>query len=309
MKIGFFGTPEIASFCLERLMDEHEILFVVCSEDKPAGRNRHIQICAAKDAALCHNIPFLHPVKLRDPEFIDLLRSQDADIFVVVAYGRIIPAEIIAIPRFRIINLHPSLLPRYRGAAPVQWSLINGETVSGITVQDLALEVDSGDIILQETFPVGPDVTAGELYQEILPRGAGMLLEALRQIEQGAAVYQPQDHTAATFCGKIDRETAHIDWTRPAASIHNLVRGLNPRPGTWTTFRGMTMKIWRTAVAEGPEQGLAPGECIKYNKRLVVGTGEGFLEIREIQPETKKIMDGISFLNGHRIAGTGECFH
>lgn len=304
MRIGFFGTPEIAAYCLGRLRENHEIAFVVTGEDKPAGRHQQVQISPVKKLALEGNITLYQPSALNDPLLPDMLRERGADIFVVVAYGKLIPAAVFTIPPLRTINLHPSLLPRYRGAAPIPWVLINGERMTGVSVQIINERLDAGDIVQQKVLEVPPDMTAGELYEIVLPLGASLVLESLELLSTGKALPAQQDESEATFCGKIDRTTATIDWSGSSRTIHNLVRGLNPRPVAWTLFRGKNIKIWKTApVDESIGIQPAPGCLIAEKKRLFAGTGDGCIEILQLQPETKKIMDGLSFINGYRLTG------
>ncbi len=309
MKIGFFGTPEIAAYCLGELLNEFEVTFVVTGEDKERGRHLKVQDGPVKALAAEKGIPVYQPARLRDPEFIQAIAKHDADLYVVVAYGKIIPAEVFSRPRLKTINLHPSLLPKYRGAAPVQWALINGENETGITVQTINERLDAGDVLLQTRIPLDESMCAEDLYRIVLPEGARLLRETVRGLSAGAITPVAQNEDEATFCPKIDRDTAHIEWQLPAVRIHNLVRGLNPKPVAWTTFRGKNMKIWKTApcpdIAD-PRPG--PGELAVFQKkRLLAGTGDGVLEILQIQPETKKIMDGLSFINGYRLAA-GEKF-
>ncbi len=304
MRIGFFGTPGIASYVLEGLCSKFDVAFLVSPEDKKCGRNMKIQHCAAKETALCKEVPVLQPSSLKDPGFAEELRSYNADIFVVVAYGKLIPESIFNIPPLGTINLHPSLLPKYRGAAPIQWALINGDTETGVTVQIINKELDAGDIVLQEKLPINENMTADELYEEVLPLGADLVIRSIELLSSGKANLRKQDHKAATFCGKISRETACIDWNREALQIHNLVKGLNPRPVAWTTFRGCNMKIWATSVFREEEDGidLQPGELMVLNKkRLLAGTGRGILEIKKLQPENRKAMDALGFINGQRL--------
>jgi methionyl-tRNA formyltransferase len=303
MKIGFFGTPDIASYCLEELHRNHEIVFAVAPCDKPAGRNLQMQCCAAKEKALSFDIPILQPDSLRDPSFPGTLDSFDADIFVVVAYGKLIPRSVFDRPRLKTINLHPSLLPKYRGAAPIQWALINGEKETGVTVQLINEKMDAGDIIAQEKISVSEDMNAEDLYRAVLPVGARLLDQAINALASGTASPRVQDESQVSLCGKITHDTARIDWSSPAENIHNLVRGLNPRPVAWTTFRGQNLKIFRSAlftesIAEKPE----PGQVIRLGKkRLLAGTGRGPLEILELQLETKKRVDAQAFINGQRL--------
>lgn len=302
MKIGFFGTPDIAGYCFNRLKEEFEIVFLVAGDDKPAGRNLNMQCCPAKTIALEHSIPVFHPVKLTDQAFISDLRNADADLYVVVAYGRYIPAEVYTLPRLGTINLHPSLLPKYRGAAPIQWALINGEDETGITVQMINERLDAGDILLQKTISLSTDTTAGELYETVLPLGAEMLAEAVGLLQSGKAAPRMQNEDEATYCGKIDKELPRIKWENSARDIHNLVRGLNPRPGAWTEFRSMTLKIWKTRCFTEANPEAEPGRLmVLQKKRLLVGTGNGLLEILGLQPERKRTMDSLSFINGYRL--------
>jgi len=308
MRVGFFGTPEIASYVLQHICNIYEIAFLVSPEDKKCGRDMKIQECAAKEFATCRDIPVLQPKNLKDPELAELIKSYNADIFVVVAYGKLIPRSIFGMPRLGTINLHPSLLPKYRGAAPVQWALINGDSETGVTVQMINEELDAGDIVLQEKVEIDENISAGELYDIVFPIGAQLVTKSIEMLGNGEIVPVKQNHSEATHCGKIDKEMAMINWENNAAKIHNLVRGLNPKPVAWTTFRGHHMKIWRTAIFSGDAPSLKAGEIIKFHKKhLLAGTGNGTLEILEIQPENKKKMDGLSFINGYRLA-SGESF-
>ena len=304
MRVGFFGTPGIASYVLEKLCCRFDVVFLVAPEDKRCGRDLKLQNCAAKETALCHDVPVLQPKSLKDPEFAETLKGFGADIFIVVAYGRMIPPSVFNIPRCGTINLHPSLLPLYRGAAPVQWALINGETVTGVTVQMINEELDAGDIVLSRVIDLDENMTAGDLYDLVLPMGAELVIEAVELLGSGRTdVLKKQYHSRATYCGKIDTETARINWRSSAFEIHNLVRGLNPRPVAWSTFRGKHIKVWETRIFREKAPAPAPGEVAVFQKkRLIAGTGEGVLEIISIQPETKKRMDGAAFINGYRLA-------
>ncbi|HOK02163.1 MAG TPA: methionyl-tRNA formyltransferase [Spirochaetota bacterium] len=308
MKVGFFGTPDIAAYVLEFLCKKYEIVFLVASEDKPCGRDLKLSECPSKEIAKCKNIPVLQPSKLRSEEFINTLKAFGADIFVVVAYGRLIPPEVFTMPPLGTINLHPSLLPLYRGAAPVQWALLNGDKETGITVQMINEELDAGDIVLQEKLKVDENITRGELDEIIFPLGAELVAKAIDLLGSGKANLIKQDHSKATYCSKIDKETAHIKWSRTAQEIHNQVRALNPKPVAWTTFRGQHLKIWRSLIFREEKLSLNQGEILRYQKkRLLLGTGDGILEILELQPENKKKMDALAFINGYRLQ-EGESF-
>lgn len=303
MKVGFFGTPDIASFVLSRLCAEHEVVFLVAPEDKKCGRNLKLKNCSAKELALCENITVLQPGSLKNPEFIEEIKKYRADIFVVVAYGKLIPGSVFTLPELGTINLHPSLLPLYRGAAPVEWAIINGEKETGVTVQMINEKLDAGDIVLQEKIALNDTITSGELYELVMPVGGELVLRSIDLLSSGKAMLITQDHEKATYCPKVDRDTAKIDWGKGAVAIHNLVRGMNPKPAAWTTFRNMNMKIWRTLPFRDDAFELSPGRIMKYGKKhLLAGTGNGTIEILEIQPENKKRMDGLAFINGYRLA-------
>lgn len=303
MNIGFFGTPELAARVLAGLAEAHRVTFAVTAGDKRAGRNRELQFCPAKGEAMRLGIPVLQPESLRDQAFVDRIGEFEADAFVVVAYGSLIPRSVFGRPRLGTLNLHPSLLPLYRGAAPIQWCLINGETETGITVQLIDEKLDAGDIVVQEKVPVGPDTTAGDLLEAASSSGAGLICRALDLLAGGAAPVK-QDESRATYCGKIDRDTAVIDWRRRAVDIHNLVRGLNPKPVAFSHFRGEQVRIWRTAPLYGEVDAVPePGVLVRWQKkRLLAGTGNGFLEVLGLQPANKKVMDGGAFINGYRLS-------
>lgn len=311
MKLGFFGTPLIASYCMEALLKRHSVMFAVTPEDKPVGRSGKLVPPHLKETALKHNIPVFQPVTLKDADFIEKIKSFSADIYVVVAYGKLIPREIFDTPRFGTINLHPSLLPKYRGAAPIQWALINGESKTGVTVQLINEKMDAGDIVIQKQIVLDEMINAEQLYNAVLPIGAELLNEALKLFESGTASTVKQDESKASFCGKITRETAMIDWNNTSANIHNLVRGLSPKPAAWTSFRGMNFKIFSTSLFHESieiDRKAAAGELFIYQKkRLLAETEAGLLEILELQPEAKSKMTAAAFINGYRITA-GDCF-
>jgi methionyl-tRNA formyltransferase len=303
MKIGFFGTPEIAAQCLEYLAERFTVVFSVSCEDKPQGRNLRVCQTPVKDASIRLGIPVLQPASIKDPLFAKELAAYGADIFVVIAYGKIIPRAVFAQPRLGSINLHPSLLPLYRGAAPVEWAVRSGDAISGVTVQYINERLDAGDIVLQKEIAIGPDMTSGELFDTAIREGQVMLESAIRGLDDGSIYPVPQEESKATHCGKIMRETAHVDWNDSASSIHNLVRAFNPKPLAWSFFRGRNIHIIKTKIVHDDRLPLlAPGEIAVYaKKRLLCGTGTGCIEILELQPETKKAMDAVSFINGQRL--------
>lgn len=303
MNIGFFGTPELSARVLAGLAEAHRVSFVVTAEDKRAGRNRELQLCPAKSEAIRLGIPVLQPASLKEPAFLEEVNAYGADAFVVVAYGSLIPRSVFGQPPLGTLNLHPSLLPLYRGAAPIQWCLINGETETGITVQLINEKLDAGDIVVQEKMPVSADMTAGDLLEIASSAGAGLIGRALELLASGGMPVK-QDDSLATYCGKIDRDIAVIDWKKQPGEIHNLVRGLNPKPVAFSRFRGEQIRIWKTTPVFGEVPGSPePGLLVRYQKkRLLAGTGSGFLEILELQPANKKVMDAGAFINGYRLA-------
>ena len=308
IKVGFFGTPELARCCFMSLADKYEIVFAVTGKDKAKGRSLKVCCTPVKECADEKCIDVLQPDSLKDPEFENTLREYGADVFVVVAYGRLIPRNIFSMPRLGTINMHPSLLPKYRGAAPIPWALINGESESGISIQMIDEKLDSGDIIEQVRFDIDSEINSGELYDKILPQACSLVCGAIESLNLGKAVLHRQNHGDSSYCGKIDRNTAKIDFSKKSIQIHNLIRGLNPKPGAWCGFRKGTVKIWKTSISADPEfPALESGTLFKTGKkRLFVKTSDGALEILEIQPENKKIMTAVEFINGMRIEA-GEC--
>ncbi|MFH0976693.1 MAG: methionyl-tRNA formyltransferase [Spirochaetota bacterium] len=303
MKIGFFGTPEIAAYYLNMLHGKHEIVFAVTGEDKPKGRHGTPVFNEVKNAAVENDIPVLQPAKLLDNDFLKSIGNLKADIFVVVAYGKLIPPEIFTMPSLKTVNVHPSLLPKYRGAAPIQWALINGESETGVTIQYINEKLDAGDILTQKRIPLNTDISADDLTKIVLPVGLELLLEALAQLQSGKAMPVKQIEAEATYCGKINKETARINWSTGAEKIHNLVRGLNPKPTAWTMFREKNIKIYKTKIApDYKDAGLKQGYLKIIGKKLFVGTGNNILELLEVQPETKKVMNAASFINGYRLS-------
>jgi methionyl-tRNA formyltransferase len=303
MKIGFFGTPDIAARCLEYLAGRFDIVFAVSCEDKPRGRNLRVCETPVREAASRLGIPVLQPASIKDPSFAESLHPYEADIFVVVAYGKIIPRAVFAHPRLGSINLHPSLLPLYRGAAPVEWAIRSGETVSGVTVQCINERLDAGDIILQEKMDLGHEETAGEFFDRAVSRGAKMLEEAVLGLDAGTIQPQVQNEALATYCGKITKDGSRIGWDESSESIHNQIRAFNPTHIAWTTLRGKNIRVLRSSVPHGEGlPSLCRGELAVFaKKRLFTGTGNGLIEILELHPETKKVMDAVSFINGYRL--------
>lgn len=297
MKIIFMGTPDFAIPSLKKLTaSKHEILAVVTAPDKERGRGRKISFTPVKQFALDNKIPVLQPEKLKNnPGFVEELKSYNADLFVVVAF-RILPPEIFNIPTNGSFNLHASFLPKFRGAAPIQWALINGETETGLTTFKLAEKVDTGNIYLQRRFEIYPEDNFELLHDRLSIEGATLVLDTVDLIEFGNFVLYEQDDLLATPAPKITKETAHIDWKKPASDVHNLVRGLSPVPGAYFVFNDKIIKIYKTEVVEN--KNLKPGEFAHTKKELFVGCRENSLQILELQQEGKKRMGIEEFLRG-----------
>jgi methionyl-tRNA formyltransferase len=302
----FFGTPEWAVPSLDALLgSDWDVSAVVTNPDRPAGRGYELHASPVKQRALAAGLEVQQPEKVRDPGFQDWLAAAAPDVAVVVAYGKILPAVLLEIPRLGFVNVHFSLLPAYRGAAPVQRAVMNGDTTSGISIMVLTEGMDEGPVLATRTTEIDPDETAGELGERLAVIGAEALVEALDGYGSGELTPVEQDHDAATYAAKIANDEAEIDWTAAAGSIHNKVRGLSPAPGAWTTFRNKRVKIYRTRIVEGPS--LSPGGATLHSGRLVVGTGAGDLVLEEAQLAGKRRMGGADLANGLRPAG-GERF-
>ena len=306
MRIVFMGTPAFAVPSLRILLEnKYDIAAVVTVPDKPSGRGQQINESVVKQFAVQHNLNVLQPGKLKDADFQKKLQALNPDLCIVVAF-RILPPELYRLPKLGSFNLHASLLPKYRGAAPINWAIINGETETGVTTFFLEEHVDSGNIILQARVPIKPDETAGELYDNLAEIGAEIALHSVRLIEAGKVSLKSQDHSLATPAPKIFKDQCRIDWNKKNTEIHNFIRGVSPKPCAFTMYNGTLMNIVRTAVVP-PNKSAAAGEIIEAGKRLVVSTGDGAVEILEIQQEGKKKMLAADFLRGARI-NTGERF-
>lgn len=294
------GTPEFAVPTLKMLIEKHEVVMCVTKTDKPRGRKGNTLVMPpVKELALQYGIPVYQPEKANTDEFYDTLKNAGADIFVTCAYGKILPARVLEIPKYGCVNVHASLLPEYRGAAPLWHVVIDGKKESGITTMLTDAGMDTGDILRTDTVPIGPDMTMGELHDVLSELGPVTLEETLKDIENGTAVRTKQDGSRATYSPMVDRETGHIDWSRDALSIHNLVRGCNPTPVAYTTSDGQRMKIWRTKLIENESVNTEPGRIEIKGKTLTVFCGRGSLEVLEIQAEGSRMMTTGEYLNGH----------
>ncbi|HYQ85877.1 MAG TPA: methionyl-tRNA formyltransferase [Bacteroidota bacterium] len=300
MRIVFMGTPEFALPSLKILLEhEYPIAAVVTAPDKPAGRGLQVSGSPVKTFAQERKLDILQPEKLKEESFMASLRSLEPDLFVVVAF-RILPAEVFKIAKLGAFNLHASLLPKYRGAAPINWAIIKGERETGVTSFFLQETVDTGTIILQARVPIGENETAGELHDRLAEVGAEVVLHSVRLIESGKAVPKPQDDSLATPAPKILKDHTKIDWSKRAIEVHNLVRGLSPKPCAIAYHNQTLLKIYRTVVAKVNGAG-APGEILNAGDLLRVSTGDGVVEITEIQQEGKRKMAAGEFLRGYRL--------
>ena len=301
MKIVFMGTPDFAVEPLRALIREgHEIALVCTGADKPRGRGYELTPSPVKAAALEYGLEVIHP-DFRDAGTVESLRSLKADVFVVVAYGKILPAEVLSIPKFGCVNIHASLLPSYRGAAPIQWAVIDGRKETGITTMVMGEGLDTGDILMQYRTEISPDETGGSLFDRLSVMGGEAITDTLRRLEAGTAERTPQGETDTKYASMLKKEDGRIDWNRPAEETERLIRGLNPWPSAFTTMNGKLLKIWSAECAENLE-GRKPGQAVtEKGSALYVQTGEGSLKINELQPEGKKRMSADAFLRGYQL--------
>ena len=305
MRIVFMGTPEFAIPPLKALIANHQVVGVFSQPDRPVGRHHNkLQPTPVKECAQSHGIPVYQPEKLRDGTALATLRELDPELIVVAAYGRILPNDILALPPKGCINVHSSLLPKYRGAAPINWAILKGETETGVTIMHMASELDAGDIILQRATPISPEETAEMLYGRLAELGGKMILEAAAQIEAGTATRTPQDHTKATLAPMLSKEMSPVDWTRSAQEIFNQIRGLYPWPGASTDIiSGEPIKIWGAQVVE-KHTDAGPGAIIAASKQgidVACGELQHVLRILELQPPGGKRMTAAAYLAGHPI--------
>jgi methionyl-tRNA formyltransferase len=301
-RVVFFGTPEFAVPTLRALLDGPDrVVGVVCQPDKPAGRGQQLHAPPVKQLAEQHGVPVAQPVKLKTGEFPDLLRGWAADLAVVAAYGRILPAALLAMPRRACINVHASLLPKYRGAAPIQWALRRGEAVTGVTIMCMNERMDEGDILLQRATPILPGETYGGLQARLAELGAVALMEALAALHDGTLHPTSQDAAAATYAPMIEKQDGAIDWAQPAQAIALQVRAFNPWPSAFTTCGGRRLKIHRAAALD-ETAAAAPGTVLSLGDLLRVATGAGVLGIEELQLEGKRVLPARDFARGGGLA-------
>lgn len=305
MKVVFMGTPDFAVGTLEALIEAgHEVIGVVTQPDKPKGRGKTLMATPVKEVALKHQIPVYQPKKVREAGFTETLGRLAPDVIVVAAFGQIITKEILDIPRFGCINVHASLLPAYRGAAPIQWAVINGEKESGVTIMQMDEGLDTGDMIDKVVVPLAQDETGGSLFDKLSQAGARLCVKVLKDLEEGNAVRvkQPEESTTP-YASMISKKMGEIDWNRSAKSIEQLIRGLDPWPSAYTKLQGKTLKLWKAeAQKENILEGV-PGEVVKVERdTFCIQTGDGILKIEEVQLEGKKRMDTAAFLRGFHLS-------
>ena len=313
MRVIFMGTPDFAVPSLKALMESgHEIVLTVTQPDRPKGRGGKVSMSAVKEAALLNGLTVFQPEKIRRPENIEVLRQYDADVIVVVAFGQILPKEVLELPRCCCINVHGSLLPKYRGASPVQWTVLQGDTVGGVTTMRMDEGLDTGDIILQREIPLDAQETAGSYFDKVSSAGADLLIETLQKVEDGTAVYRKQDEALATRTGMITKAMGRIDFSRPAGEICCQIRGMDPWPSAYTFCRGKMLKIWRADAIPAREteeasaadpSGAEPGTIARVTKNeLLIRAGDStLLSVRELQAEGKKRMETAAFLRGFSL--------
>lgn len=305
MRVVFMGTPQFAVPSLQALIDAgHQICGVFSQPDKPVGRHQNkLQPPPVKELAQAHQIPVYQPEKLRTGEAFQLLKELSPELIVVAAYGRILPDDILALPPKGCINVHSSLLPKYRGAAPIHWAVINGEAETGVTIMDMASELDAGDVIAQVSTPIGPDELVGEVHDRLAELGGKLLVQAVQEIEAGTAVHTPQDPEQVTFAPMLSRALSPIDWTQSARNIHNRVRGLNPWPACSTDiFGGEPVKVFRSKVLDCRED-KEPGTILSGSKEgvdVVCGDGQ-VLRLLELQAPGSRRMSAADYLRGHPL--------
>lgn len=313
MRVVYMGTPDFAVAPLEAVISKHQVLCAVCQPDKQKGRGKRVQFPPVKEAALSHDIPVVQPRQARDKDFIEKIREYNPDIIVVAAFGQILPKEILDMPAFGCVNIHASLLPKYRGASPIQYAVINGEDKSGVTTMQMDEGIDTGDILLQREILLDKKETGGSLFDKLSKLGQGLILETMDGLMNGTVKRTPQDEAEASHVGMIKKEMGHMDFRKTAIELERLIRGLDPWPGTYAGLHGKTLKIWDADVItkdllknkfnlkSDPDK-FVNGQVVFVAKQgMAVKTGEDFLFLKEVQPEGKKRMDCGAFLRGYEV--------
>lgn len=315
MRVIFMGTPDFSVGTLEALIAAgHDVCLAVTQPDKPKGRGGKMQYTPVKEKALFYDIPVYQPKRVRDPECVEELRKYKADVIVVIAFGQILPKSILELTPYGCINVHASLLPKYRGAAPIQWAVIDGERVSGVTTMQMDEGLDTGDMIMKTEVPIAADETGESLHDKLAAAGAALCVKTLKALEDGTAVHEKQGESPTAYAKMLTKELGNIDWTQPAVKIERLIRGLNSWPGTYSHWNGKVMKIWRAEAhtaeegakyaqdTAGGEEPAQPGTVLSVGKNdFTVQTGDGVLRILEVQMPGKKRMETGAFLRGNTM--------
>ena len=309
MRIIFMGTPDFSVGTLEALVEAgHEVCLVVTQPDKPKGRGKEMQYTPVKEAALKHGIEVYQPRRIREAECVEKLRQYNADIMVVIAFGQIIPKEILEMVPYGCVNVHASLLPKYRGAAPIQWSIIDGEAVTGVTTMQMDEGLDTGDMLLKTEVPITAEETGESLHDKLAKAGAALCVETLAKLQEGSIVPEKQGESPTAYAKMLDKKLGNIDWTKSAVEIERLVRGLNSWPSAYTYWNKKVVKIWKASVTDENSSEQA-GTVVKVEKDgFYVQTGNGLLKVLELQIPGTKRMDAGAFLRGYTIE-PGEVFH
>jgi methionyl-tRNA formyltransferase len=304
MRIVFMGTPEFAVPSLAALLrSDHTVVGVVTQPDRPKGRGQELAESPIKQLAARHKIPILQPLKMKDPGFLDTLSAWKPDLMVVAAFGRILPKIILDVPPRHCINVHASLLPKYRGAGPIQWAIIRGERETGVTTMLMDEGMDTGAILLQEKVPIAPDDTAGTLSSKLAGVGGRLLIETLAGLQNGTVTPRPQDSSRATMAPLLKKEDGLLDWTMPAPDLANRVRGLSPWPGAYTYLGEDRWVIWKAVIPDRSAAVMPPGTIVDATKEgLAIATGSGLLRIVEFQPANSRRMSAGQYLAGHPLA-------
>ncbi len=318
MRVIFMGTPDFSVGMLNALVEAgHEVVLAVTQPDKPKGRGGKMQLTPVKEAALAHKIPVFQPKKIRTPECIEELKKYEADIMVVIAFGQILPKEILELTPYGCVNVHASLLPKYRGAAPIQWAVINGEQVSGVTTMQMDEGLDTGDMLLKTEVVLDKKETGESLHDKLAEAGAKLCVRTLKALEEGTVKPEKQGESPTEYARMLDKNLGNVDWEKPAVSIERLIRGLNSWPSAYTNWNGKVMKLWAADVCaqeelaedgQGDEGALAaderpvPGTVVRVEKDgFYVQTGDGVLKVTKLQIPGKKKMDAGAFLRGYQI--------
>jgi methionyl-tRNA formyltransferase len=303
LRTVFMGTPRFAVASLAALAEAVDVTFVLCNPDRPAGRGRSMASPPVKEEAMRRGIPVFQPEKARHPDAVARIAAEAPDLIVVVAYGHILPKAILDIPRLGCVNVHASLLPKYRGAAPINWAVARGETATGITIMRMDAGMDTGPILYVRKTPIGEEDTAETMFSRLSILGAEALLEALGKLREGTLVETPQDAALATYAPMLKKEHGRIDWSRPAGEVRDLVRGMTPWPSAFALHAGKTLKVLSAAVAGESGAAAEPGEVVALGRDgIAVACGEGILRLQAVQPEGGKAMDAWAYAQGRRVA-------